>query len=123
MNKCPALPQSFSVIAFSFGDKTSGIPPGWAASPENSGMNRLEGLSQETIRRIAKMVQQVKHAGDIVIVSIHCDNNFIQKSQCGGDVKPEDVERKGCCKFCPWPLTAQGVKRVFATSTPAGGGH
>ncbi|MBI5581420.1 MAG: CapA family protein [Deltaproteobacteria bacterium] len=64
------------VIAFSFGDKTSGIPLGWAASPENPGVNLLEGLSQETIRRIEKMVQQVKRAGDVIIVSIHWGSNW-----------------------------------------------
>jgi poly-gamma-glutamate synthesis protein (capsule biosynthesis protein) len=64
------------VIIISFGDKTSGIPSGWAALPEKPGVNLLENLSQATIRRIAKMVQQVKSVGDVIIVSIHWGANW-----------------------------------------------
>jgi len=64
------------VIVFSFGTKTSGIPFRWAAKKDSPGINLLEDLSTETVRRIRKEIGDVKQAGDIVVASIHWGGNW-----------------------------------------------
>jgi poly-gamma-glutamate synthesis protein (capsule biosynthesis protein) len=64
------------VILFSFGLKTSGIPPSWAASEERSGVNLLEELSHKTVLYIQGIIQRVKQQGDIVIISLHWGGNW-----------------------------------------------
>jgi poly-gamma-glutamate synthesis protein (capsule biosynthesis protein) len=64
------------VIVFSFGSKTSGIPPRWAATEEKPGVNLLRDLSDRTVQYIKESVQEVKQQGDIVVVSIHWGGNW-----------------------------------------------
>jgi poly-gamma-glutamate synthesis protein (capsule biosynthesis protein) len=64
------------VILFSFGVKTSGIPPSWAASEDKAGVNLLEELSYKIALYIKGRVQRVKQQGDIVVASIHWGGNW-----------------------------------------------
>jgi poly-gamma-glutamate synthesis protein (capsule biosynthesis protein) len=64
------------VVIFSFGDKSSGIPSGWAAARDKPGLNLLKDLTVETTHRIAERVMQVKRAGDVVVASIHWGGNW-----------------------------------------------
>ena len=64
------------VLVFSFGMESSGIPPEWAAKINQSGVNLLSDLTTNTIQRVAKNVQAVKRAGDIVVASIHWGGNW-----------------------------------------------
>ena len=64
------------VLVFSFGSSTSGIPEEWAAAKDRGGVNLLEDLSPDTVHRIAKMVEEVKRPGDIVVASIHWGSNW-----------------------------------------------
>jgi poly-gamma-glutamate synthesis protein (capsule biosynthesis protein) len=70
------LGEQGKVFIFSFGMGSSGIPREWAAKVDQGGINLLTDLSTKTIRRIAKDVQAVKRAGDIVVASIHWGGNW-----------------------------------------------
>ena len=71
-----ALPGGGRVLVFAFGVETSGISRDWAATAKMSGINRLEDLSERTLRQIATHVQGVRRPGDIVVASIHWGANF-----------------------------------------------
>ena len=58
------VPGRGRVITFSLGSVTAGIPPDWAASEDEPGVNLLEAT---TIPRIAKAVRRVRRPGDIVV--------------------------------------------------------
>lgn len=64
------------VIIFSYGSTTSGIPHGWAAMEDRSGINLLHDLSDKAVQRIKKRVAEVKKRGDIVVLSIHWGENW-----------------------------------------------
>ena len=64
------------VIVFAYGMESSGIPRGWAAQVDRSGINLLADLSTETSQRVARGVKAVKRAGDIVVASIHWGGNW-----------------------------------------------
>ncbi len=64
------------VLVFSFGSTTSGIPPAWAATRNQPGVNLLPDLSEQTSRRVAAMVRDTKRPGDLAVVSIHWGSNW-----------------------------------------------
>jgi poly-gamma-glutamate synthesis protein (capsule biosynthesis protein) len=61
---------------FGFGSPTSGIPPGWAATEQDAGLDVLAGPSEPTAAEIADRVRTVKRPGDLVIASIHWGSNW-----------------------------------------------
>jgi poly-gamma-glutamate synthesis protein (capsule biosynthesis protein) len=65
-----------SVIVFSFGLTTSGIPLNWAADKKRPGVNLLRHSNDSALRHIQKKVQEVKRKGDIVVASIHWGSNW-----------------------------------------------
>jgi poly-gamma-glutamate synthesis protein (capsule biosynthesis protein) len=74
------------VIVFSYGLRSSGIPPSWAASQDRPGVNLLPNLSGLTVRHIKEQVQAVKQPRDVVVASIHWGGNW------GYDIRPEQRE-------------------------------
>lgn len=64
------------VVVFSMGSETSGIPWSWAASTSKPGVKLLDDLSNETVRKFAVRVREVKRPGDLVIASIHWGGNW-----------------------------------------------
>lgn len=64
------------VLVFSFGVVTSGIPAGWSASRDRSGVFVLRDLSDSSLERIKKSIGKTRKEGDIVIVSIHWGGNW-----------------------------------------------
>jgi poly-gamma-glutamate capsule biosynthesis protein CapA/YwtB (metallophosphatase superfamily) len=64
------------VLVFSFGSMTSGIPPDWAATGDNPGINFLETLSNTEVNRIASRIHEVKRKRDVVVASIHWGDNW-----------------------------------------------
>jgi len=64
------------VLVFGLGSVTSGIPRRWAGTKKRPGVNMLEDLSQSTVRDIAETVHSMKHAGDVVVMSIHWGSNW-----------------------------------------------
>jgi poly-gamma-glutamate synthesis protein (capsule biosynthesis protein) len=64
------------VVLFSFGSASSGVARDWSATKERPGVNRLNDLSDETVRLIKENVAAVEQPGDIVIASIHWGGNW-----------------------------------------------
>jgi poly-gamma-glutamate synthesis protein (capsule biosynthesis protein) len=64
------------VLVFAFGHGSSGIPPEWAATNGRAGVALLEHLSEEAVRQIADLVNEVRLSGDIVVASIHWGGNW-----------------------------------------------
>ena len=64
------------VLMFSFGLASSGIPLNWAATVDKPGVNLLEDLSINTVRRISLMVQKIKQKNDIIVASVHWGGNW-----------------------------------------------
>ena len=64
------------VLVFAFAHADSGVPEGWAASTEHSGIELLSDYSEQTVARIAQRVNSVKQPGDIVLASIHWGSNW-----------------------------------------------
>lgn len=64
------------VLVFAFGLQSSGIPMDWAAAADKPGVNLLTDVSDQTVRRIAARVQDVKRPNDIIVASIHWGGNW-----------------------------------------------
>jgi poly-gamma-glutamate capsule biosynthesis protein CapA/YwtB (metallophosphatase superfamily) len=64
------------VILLAYSSPTSGTPYAWAATPEQTGVNLLADLSQETLQKIAAQVKQVKQPADVVVFSVHWGSNW-----------------------------------------------
>jgi poly-gamma-glutamate synthesis protein (capsule biosynthesis protein) len=77
--EAPALVETGGkgrVLVLAAGDRSSGIPADWTAAPQRPGVNRLEDLSNRTIRRIATLLRAVRKPGDLVVLSIHWGGNW-----------------------------------------------
>jgi poly-gamma-glutamate synthesis protein (capsule biosynthesis protein) len=64
------------VLVFAFGLTSSGIPLNWAAGKNRPGVYLLPDLSAESVRHVQRKIQEVKRAGDIVVVSMHWGGNW-----------------------------------------------
>ncbi len=66
-----------TILVFGFATEKSGVPPDWAASEEESGVQFLPDLSAESFARAAETIQAARRdESDIVIVSIHWGSNW-----------------------------------------------
>jgi len=70
------LPPRGRVLLFAYGHPSSGIPPEWAATDKQTGINLLPDLSDTSVHRIAEQVAAVKAANDLVLFSIHWGGNW-----------------------------------------------
>jgi poly-gamma-glutamate synthesis protein (capsule biosynthesis protein) len=73
---CIGLDGAARLIVFGFGSPTSGIPPSWAATERDAGLDMLVGPPEPTAAAIADRVAAVKRPGDLVIASIHWGSNW-----------------------------------------------
>jgi poly-gamma-glutamate synthesis protein (capsule biosynthesis protein) len=64
------------LLIFSFGATSSGIPLGWAATPDASGVNLLPDLCETSALEVADQVMAFRRPGDLVVVSIHWGSNW-----------------------------------------------
>jgi poly-gamma-glutamate synthesis protein (capsule biosynthesis protein) len=64
------------VIVSAWAHASSGVPPGWAATKNRPGVNRLDYLDADAVQQISNRINTVKQAGDIAIVSIHWGGNW-----------------------------------------------
>lgn len=74
------------VLVFSMGMPSSGIPSGWAATYERSGVCFVPHSGAAAAAPIARDVREAKRPGDIAVVSIHWGSNW------GYEIPPADVE-------------------------------
>lgn len=65
-----------TVLVFSFGSASSGVPAAWAAGEKKPGVNFLEDLSTESVKRIGELIGRSKKEGDLVVASIHWGGNW-----------------------------------------------
>jgi poly-gamma-glutamate synthesis protein (capsule biosynthesis protein) len=70
------VPGKGRVLVVALGSPTSGIPTEWGATEDQAGVNLLEDLSEETARRVADRMRQLKRPGDVAIASIHWGGNW-----------------------------------------------
>jgi poly-gamma-glutamate capsule biosynthesis protein CapA/YwtB (metallophosphatase superfamily) len=80
------IPGKGRVLVWSFGSPTSGIPDSWAASRNNPGLNFLDRLSEENVKRISEQVKIIKRKGDIAVASLHWGGNW------GYEIPSEQIE-------------------------------
>jgi poly-gamma-glutamate capsule biosynthesis protein CapA/YwtB (metallophosphatase superfamily) len=64
------------LLVFGFGHESSGIPRQWGARSNRPGVNLLPDLSEDTVRRIAERIAEVKQKNDCVVASIHWGGNW-----------------------------------------------
>ena len=75
----PAVTSTASgatVLVIAAGTPSSGIPPGWAAREDRSGVAFLRDLSDNTIARIATMITASAGPDDVVVMSLHWGRNW-----------------------------------------------
>ena len=64
------------VIVSAWAHASSGVPPGWAATRNRPGVNRLDNLDADAVQHISNSINTVKQSGDIAVVSIHWGGNW-----------------------------------------------
>jgi poly-gamma-glutamate synthesis protein (capsule biosynthesis protein) len=72
-------------LVFALGTASSGIPPSWAATPTDPGVDFVPALSDDAADALVDRVRCEKRPGDVVVVSIHWGSNW------GYDVTDEQV--------------------------------
>ncbi|WP_433355848.1 CapA family protein [Microtetraspora malaysiensis] len=70
------LPGGGQLLFFSFGMASSGIPEGWAATANRSGVDFVDDLSEDAAAAIAERVHRAKRPGDLAVASIHWGSNW-----------------------------------------------
>jgi len=64
------------ILVFAAATGDSGVPAGWAASAQRSGVHRLPDLSTKTVARIGALVERYRRGGDRVVFSLHWGGNW-----------------------------------------------
>lgn len=70
------LSDKVRIIVYSFCLESSGVPGKWAAGSKKAGVNYFADLSDETVDHISNHINNIRHVGDIVVVSIHWGGNW-----------------------------------------------
>lgn len=71
-----ATAKGARVLVFAFGCPSSGVPPGWAATPSGPGVNYLSELSEAQALSIAERIEGLRQPGDVIVVSFHWGPNW-----------------------------------------------
>ncbi|MFF4507986.1 CapA family protein [Streptomyces sp. NPDC001401] len=64
------------VLVFALGARSSGIPPGWAATSDLAGVAYLPEVSAATAAEVVGRVREEKRGADVVVVSVHWGSNW-----------------------------------------------
>src|SRR5215471_10889779 len=64
------------LLIFSFASTSSGVPPEWAATRDNPGINLLSDLSEASALEVAEQITALRKPGDVIVVSIHWGSNW-----------------------------------------------
>lgn len=65
-----------SVLVLAVGSASSGIPRAWAAGDRQPGVAMLDDLSEDTVDRVAALVQRWAAPDDVVVLSVHWGPNW-----------------------------------------------
>lgn len=64
------------VLAVGIGFESSGIPPGWAASEHEPGVNLVDEPSAEAADRIGAELARIRQPSDLIVASVHWGSNW-----------------------------------------------
>lgn len=64
------------VLVVGMGLESSGVPPEWAATGTESGVNLLEESPPAAADRIARQIAPIRLPGDVLVVSVHWGSNW-----------------------------------------------
>ncbi|MER6736949.1 CapA family protein [Streptomyces puniciscabiei] len=64
------------ILVFALGALSSGIPPDWAATADDSGVAYVHELSPAAAEAAVQRVRQARQPGDIVVLSVHWGSNW-----------------------------------------------
>jgi poly-gamma-glutamate synthesis protein (capsule biosynthesis protein) len=64
------------VLVFALGAASSGVPAGWAATGDRSGVAYLAVLSPAAADAVLHRVRRYRRPGDLVVVSVHWGSNW-----------------------------------------------
>ncbi|WP_267245655.1 CapA family protein [Streptomyces sp. PR69] len=64
------------VLVFSFAMPTSGVPDGWAAGQDRSGVDWVAGPTQDAAAEISGRVRRARRPGDVAVASVHWGPNW-----------------------------------------------
>jgi poly-gamma-glutamate synthesis protein (capsule biosynthesis protein) len=70
------LPGGSRVLVYALASPSSGVPDGWAATVERSGVNCLAAPTPAAADRIAERIRLDREPGDIVVLSLHSGSNW-----------------------------------------------
>lgn len=73
------------VLVFALGMATSGIPSGWAATADRSGVDFVREPSAAAADELVERVRTCRRPGDVVVVSVHWGGNW------GYDVAQDEI--------------------------------
>ncbi len=74
--RVPVSGDDGQVLVFGVGAATSGIPDGWAATDDRSGVWFVGEPSATTAAGVIARIEQHRRRGDVVVVSIHWGSNW-----------------------------------------------
>ncbi|MFG2875590.1 CapA family protein [Streptomyces sp. NPDC048337] len=70
------IPGKRRLLVFSLGTASSGVPHGWAATADRSGIYFSDESSDAAAADAAGRIRRAKRSGDLVVVSIHWGSNW-----------------------------------------------
>ena len=71
-----ARPARARLLVFACATADSGVPDGWAAQSERSGVHLLDDLSERSADALLHQVRSQARPGDLVVLSIHWGGNW-----------------------------------------------
>ena len=71
-----AVVKDRRVVVHAVGTRSSGVPPGWAATTDRGGVAYLADLSAAGADDLVARVRKTARPGDVVVVSVHAGSNW-----------------------------------------------
>ncbi|MFJ8467337.1 CapA family protein [Streptomyces swartbergensis] len=70
------LPGGRRLLVLALGARSSGIPPGWAATADLPGVAYVPELTPDAADSVLRHVRWARRAGDVIVVSVHWGTNW-----------------------------------------------
>lgn len=72
-----SLGDGARLLLFACASTTSGVPSGWSAQVQRSGVALLSALDEDAAQGLAETVRVQRRPGDVVVVSLHWGENWV----------------------------------------------
>jgi poly-gamma-glutamate synthesis protein (capsule biosynthesis protein) len=72
-----ALPRGSRLLLFALATPTCGVPAGWIAQAQRSGIELLPQLDEDAAQGVADRVRLHRRAGDVAVLSLHWGENWV----------------------------------------------